>query len=139
MSGVSYDMLTLMNEGHALRHMAENESVFREYNERIQKGFDELAALAKEEGRADLVFTDDTELQFYCECSDENCKQRITLRPSEYAQIHEQRKRFVLVKGHETHEIERIITHTTNYAVVEKTVAVPESVSALHTTSIENA
>jgi hypothetical protein len=118
--------------------MAENESVFREYNERIQKGFDELAALAEEEGRADLVFTDDTELQFYCECSDENCQQRISLRPSEYAQIHEQRKRFVLVKGHETREIERVITQTTNYAVVEKTVAVPESVPALHATTIEN-
>lgn len=134
-----YGMLTLMNELHARRHMAENESVFRQYNERIQKGFDELAALAQEEGRNDLVFSDDSELQFYCECSDENCKQRIPLRPSEYAQIHEHRKRFVLIKGHETNEIERVIGQTSGYAVVEKEAAVPEIVPSLHDTTIENA
>lgn len=127
-----------MIDSHAARQMAENEVVFREYNERIQKGFDELTRLALEEGRSDLVFEDDLPLQFYCECSDENCRERILLKPSEYAQIHDKRTRFIVVKGHQTDAIERVVGETTRYSIVQKTVEVPDTASKLHSTTVEN-
>jgi hypothetical protein len=127
-----------MIDAHAKRQMAENEVVFREYNERIQKGFDELARLAREEGRSDLVFEDDLPLQFYCECSDENCRERLLLKPSEYAQIHDKRTRFIVVKGHQTDAIEQVIAETSGYAVVQKTVDVPNAATKLNATSVDN-
>ncbi len=35
-----------MDESVSDRHMAENEFVFRQYNENVQKGFDELKRMA---------------------------------------------------------------------------------------------
>lgn len=127
-----------MISAHTKRQMAENEVVFREYNERIQKGFDELAQLAHEEGRSDLVFEDDLPLQFYCECSDEDCRKRLLLKPSEYAQIHDKRTRFIVVKGHQTDAIEQVVAQTTGYAVVQKTVDIPDTATDLNATSISN-
>lgn len=118
--------------------MAENEVVFREYNERIQRGFDELAKLAEEEGRSDLVFEDDLPLQFYCECSDEDCRERLLLKPSEYAQIHDKRTRFIVVKGHQTDAIEQVVRETTRYSIVQKIVNVPATATKLNTTTLNN-
>jgi hypothetical protein len=120
------------------RRLVDNELVFREYNERIQHGFDNLDRLARQEGRHDLVFQDDEPLHFYCECSDENCVKRIQMKPSEYSQVHEKRNRFVAIDGHDVPEIERIVSRTLDYIVVEK-MHVPSHVpDALHATSVDN-
>lgn len=121
----------------AERHMAENEMVFRGYNERVKRGFDELTHLARQEGKHHLQFEDDEPLHFYCECSDEKCDVRILLRPSIYAQIHEHRQRFIVAKGHDVAEVEFIVNEGPGYSVVEKISELPHTVSGLHTTDTD--
>ena len=120
------------------RRMAENEAVFREYNERIKKGFDELKQVAQEEGQEALIHEEDIPLHFYCECSDENCRKRIVLKPSRYNEIHQHRGRFVIAYGHDVQDVERIIEGDDEYCIVEKFITPPENVSALHKTDANN-
>jgi hypothetical protein len=127
-----------MGESQSQRRMAENEVVFRTYNERVKQNFDEIIKVAKESNQDYLVKTDDTALHFYCECSDENCRQRILLKPSEYNRIHKNRRRFVLVYGHETSVIENIIRREDNYCVVEKHIKPPETSRTLNPTGVNN-
>ena len=123
----------------AARRMAQNEMVFREYNERIQRGFDELVQLAKQEGKSELSYDDNAPLHFYCECSDEKCEVRIMLTPRAYAHIHEQRNRFVVVKGHNIPAIERVVHANAHYSVVEKQIELPKSAPGLQDTVAEQA
>jgi hypothetical protein len=120
------------------RRMAENEVVFRKYNERIKKGFDELKRIAKEEGQEALVRDEDTPLHFYCECSDENCRQRIILKPSRYNEIHKHRDHFVVTYGHDVQSVERVIDGEADFCVVEKFHTPPKSSAKLHKTDLNN-
>ena len=128
----------MINE-HVKNHLAENEMVFRGYNEKVQQGFDELNRLATQEGKGDLSFSHDEPLLFYCECSDENCDKRIMLKPSTYAQIHERRDRFVVIEGHDLPEIERVIRRMPGYSVIEKLSDLPDTIPSLHSTDANNA
>jgi hypothetical protein len=123
-----------MSETLSERRMAENEVVFRGYNEQVQKGFDKLKQLAKEDGQEKLLHTDDISLQFYCECSDENCRKRVKLPPNRYNEIHERRDHFVIIPGHEMKSIEHVIARQKDFWIVEKFVTPPETVVGLHTT-----
>ena len=118
--------------------MAENEVVFREYNERIKKGFDELKQIAKEEGQEAFVHEKDMPLHFYCECSDENCRQRLIIKPSRYNEIHQHRNQFVIAYGHDVQAVERIIDGEADYCVVEKFRDPPETATKLHKTDTGN-
>lgn len=118
--------------------MAENEVVFRQYNERIETGFKELRKIADEENQKNTFEHDDSPLQFYCECSDENCKKRVSIRPSQYGEIHKRRDRFVVVCGHETQRIERVIGNESAYCIVEKFTKPPESATKLNKTETNN-
>jgi hypothetical protein len=121
------------------RRMAENEVVFREYNENIQKGFDDIKRIAEEDGQSSHQFQLDAKpLKFYCECSDENCKKRILLKPSRYNDIHEHRDRFIILSGHEAESIERIIGKEADFFIVEKFMNPPESANGLNVTSLDN-
>lgn len=128
-----------MGESKAKIRMAENEVVFRQYNEKIQKGFAELKVLAQEEGHHSLVDDDDMPLHFYCECSDEDCTKRVILKPSLYSKIHKSRNSFVLIPGHETKSIERTVTEKSGYNVVEKFISPPQKVTQLNPTPLRNA
>jgi len=119
--------------------MAENEVVFREYNEQIKRGFDALKALADEDNQNEHVFENDAPLQFCCECSDESCRKRITLAPSRYNEIHKKRDRFVIVCGHDTKSIERIISEEAEYCIIEKFKQPPKSAPRLNETETNNA
>lgn len=127
-----------MSSAVSKRRMAENEVVFREYNEKVQKGFDDLAKIAKEEGHAELAVQDDKPLHFFCECSDENCHKRILLKPSAYNEMHANRKRFVIIRGHETDSIEKVVQKKSTFNLVEKFVPVPASADRLNTTTVNN-
>lgn len=118
--------------------MAENEVVFRDYNERVKRGFDALKDLADETGHQDLVKENDKALYFYCECSDENCRERIKLKPSHYTKIHRQRDQFIVKKGHEVDEIEDVVSDESPYQVVKKFVSIPKSASKLQKTAVDN-
>jgi hypothetical protein len=127
-----------MSETFSEHRMAENEVIFREYNESVQKGFDELKKIAQEENDKWSIPQSDTPVHFYCECSDENCRERVILLPSRYAEIHKRRDRFVVIPGHQTKTIERVIHKETGYYVVEKLVTPPESASGLQKTDVNN-
>lgn len=119
------------------RRMVENEVVFRQYNERALDGFNKLKEIAEEDGQ-DYVVEDDAQLLFNCECSDEDCRQRVTLKPSRYNEIHQHRDRFVIVRGHEVKEIEKVIEKEAEFSIVEKFMTPPQSARGLHKTNIKN-
>ncbi len=130
--------ISCMSDPLSERRMAENEVVFRNYNEGIQKGFDEAKKYAKEDGQEDLISEEDLPLLFYCECSDENCTIRVSLKLSRYSEIHKARDRFVIASGHETLAIERIISKEADFYIVEKFTVPPEGVTELKPTDLDN-
>jgi hypothetical protein len=118
--------------------MAENQVVFREHNEKVQKSFDELDAIAKDEGAEPISLDADTPLYFYCECSDENCRKRIKVTPSDYNKIHSARNRFVIFCGHEVPKIEDVTSKKVEYCVVTKHEIPPQSADTLNPTDVHN-
>lgn len=120
------------------RRMAENEVVFRQYNESIQDGIDQLTKMALEDGQESHIMAQDMPLHFYCECSDENCTQRIKLTPASYTAIHKKRDHFIIVHGHKSETIERVISVTQDFDIVEKFLMPPESASGLQRTDADN-
>ncbi len=127
-----------MSDESYKKRMADNEAVFRHYNERVRENFDEIIKLAHESGQDDLIRDDDTPLHFYCECSDENCQQRIPLKPSAYENIHKNRMRFILIPGHENTDIEQIIKRRLSHTVVEKFIKPSDSARTLKPTLVDN-
>jgi hypothetical protein len=64
--------------------------------------------------------TPDERLEFLCECGQEGCSTIVTLTIAEYDQTHGQQDRFVVAAGHENPEIERVVTRTEGYVIVDK-------------------
>jgi hypothetical protein len=88
---------------------ATNEAIFRDVNERV-------VAIDRAHG----VLPNDVST-FVCECSDSACLDRIAVDVAKYEEIRSRATRFVLVPGHETEEIERVVERHAGYVVVEKT------------------
>jgi hypothetical protein len=128
----------LMTESTAERRMAENEVVFRNANRAIQEGFDKLATMSDEDGAEPVHVNPTMKLQFLCECSDENCTDRIQISLNDYNDIHTSAKRFIIIDGHDVQQIERIVERRDAYTIVEKYDVPPEDVDTLHSTSIDN-
>jgi hypothetical protein len=91
------------------RRLAENEVIFREVNKSVQEFIEK-----------DLYNAHSGPLHFYCECSNAACRQRVALTAQKYKELHQNSKRFVVVRGHELPEIEKVIQQEDGYAVVEK-------------------
>lgn len=127
-----------MNHTPSERRKIENEVVFREYNERIKKGFDELKKIAREDKQEEFVKEHDIPLSFYCECCDNDCKERIKLTQSFYTDIHKHRDRFIVLCGHESLDIERVLSTHEQYCVVEKLTMPPATASILHEVETNN-
>jgi hypothetical protein len=99
-----------MSDSEEKRRLVENQAVFRGYNERIKRNLDKITEEAISSGQEYLIKSDDLPLYFLCECSDENCRKRVHLKPSMYQRIHRKRNRFVIVSGHEADEVERLVS-----------------------------
>ena len=127
-----------MTDSKSQRRQIENEVVFRQYNERVQREFNEIKKMAKQDGQEEFMPDEEMPMLFFCECSDENCQKRILLKPSEYNRIHKHRNRFVQIAGHDTHSIERVIKQVAEYNVVEKFIEPPKSATGLHVTDVDN-
>src|SRR5919199_4406078 len=89
------------------RKLAENEALAREVNERV----DEVAA---------SWYADTEALEFVCECSHDDCTERVHLRASEYRRVRASPLTFALVRDHVVPEIERVIGEVGDAALVEK-------------------
>lgn len=92
------------------KKLVENEVIFRQRNDAMR---DQVKQLLQSEAR-------DMPLEFYCECSNEDCHERIRLEPSEYSNAHANRRSFITLPGHETIEIEKVTERNAGYNVVEK-------------------
>jgi hypothetical protein len=87
--------------------LAKNESLFRGVNERVRD--------------VRLGTSDPEELiSFVCECGREDCVAEVELTMAEYEALRSVPTQFALKPGHELPEVERVLTETGRYSIVEK-------------------
>lgn len=125
-------------ESLAQRRMAENEVVFRSYNEKIEESFKEIKKISEEAGATDYPVEDDIKdmmLHFYCECYDETCELRIIMKPALYKTLHRQRDQFMIVPGHNAVDIEKIIKKDETYWIVDKKFPLNQSKKKMQKTT----
>jgi hypothetical protein len=108
------------------RKQIENEMLFRRANEKVGTDLDALDALHIADGNPHLVRNDDLLLDFKCECSDENCEARVSMKLSRYKELHIDRSAFIIKPNHEVKPIEKVIEETEKYSVVRKNNVTPE-------------
>jgi hypothetical protein len=93
-----------------LERIAENQSTFRNANERIEAAAD------------DMALTD--RLPFICECPDRTCMQLVRLTLGEYEEVRREPTWFLTAPGHEALAVEAgagvIVTRHDGYVLVEK-------------------
>ena len=88
------------------RRMARNEILFRNTNEAIERGQWPNDPLKP--------------VRFRCECSQLDCGDAIEITVAEYEQVRSFPRRFLVAVGHETPEIETVISRAPHYLIVEK-------------------
>jgi hypothetical protein len=92
------------------RRMTENETLFREVNERV------------EQTTADFVGADENSTcEYFCECANPDCTFRVTLTHAQYASLRADPKQFVVLPLHFTPEVETLVTKHEGYWLVRKT------------------
>lgn len=91
-----------------LERIAKNEEVFRATNREIERAEEQAGAAA------------DGILEVICECGRDACDGVITLSLTDYEDVHGQKDRFVVVRGHESPEIERVVDDRGDFLVVDK-------------------
>src|SRR5688572_9002643 len=101
-----------------LRRAAENQSLFREVNERVEELNNSFEA-----------FTQVGE--WVCECAVETCVERIAMTMAEYRELRSDSNRFAVIPGHEIPDVERIVDRRGGYVVVSKIGVGAEVAAAL--------
>jgi hypothetical protein len=91
--------------------------MFRFANERMS-GWEELHA------------NENVEL-YFCECADEDCREKIELHKHDYETVRSNSRHFVVVPGHEVPDVETVIDKHEGWAVIEKDREVTETVERL--------
>ncbi len=120
------------------RRQIENEMIFRRGNEQVGINLDEIDALHIDDGNRHLVRKEDLLLEFRCECSDENCNERIAVKLSVYQKIHLNRDTFIIKEGHEVDKIEEVTAVKADYSVVKKNKSTTEPGPLLNKTDVDN-
>ena len=103
-----------------VKRQVENEAVFRTENEKHLKALAQFNELAESEGEHSLTTPEESVLHFICECSDENCDQRVAMTISEYVKTHKDRSCFIVIPGHETLEVEKPVMKKMKFTLVKK-------------------
>lgn len=112
---------------------AENEVVFRSRNKQAIRRVAETKRVAAEENQEEQIGgIEDTRLFFYCECVNDKCRERIELSIKEYEEARKNSSQFVLVPGHHSADIERIVFDHGKYIVVQKYMTPPSKVKKLN-------
>ncbi len=122
----------------AERRQIENEMIFRRMNEKVGDDLGALDAMHIEDGNPQLIRDEDTLLMFKCECSDEECDERISLKLSDYQEIHVNRDTFIVKLKHQVDPIEKVVKAASEYNVVMKNNSTPEPGKELNETAINN-
>jgi hypothetical protein len=105
-AGAPRNAATLPGVDERERRMVENETLFREVNERIN----DVA------GRHD----DRVGYEYFCECANADCSFRVTLTPHEYEGVRSDPAQFFVLPQHHMPEIENVIEQHEQYWVVRK-------------------
>jgi hypothetical protein len=92
------------------RRLAQNETLFREVNERVE----EVAS-----GFADRD-EEDRPIGFVCECGRRDCTESIEATRAQYEAVRSNPLRFLVLPGHEDEEVERVVERTDRFVVVVK-------------------
>lgn len=117
------------------QRMTENEAVFRRYNEKVEKDLRTMQEMAEADGFPVSHDHDHLSFHFYCECSDENCIERIPMRLPVYKDIHARRDTFIAIPGHEELLVEDVIGREETYVTVRKHKTPSENPDSLQKTS----
>jgi hypothetical protein len=96
--------------------LAMNEVLFRKANDRIETSADQ-----QDRSREPV--------EFYCECSDRDCVERIVISADEFENVREHDAQFIVRPDHEVPSVETVVTRTDLYLVVEKTGEAAEFVT----------
>ena len=95
------------------RRLIENELLFRKKNKAaknaIKKFYEDFDIDPENEA-----------LQFYCECSNDDCEDRIEMTVEDYEKHHSRKDRFIVLPGHETDTVEKVVQQYDDYAIVQK-------------------
>ena len=89
-----------------------SELLFRAVNERI----------------FEIGANDAEALEILCECGDESCISTVVIAVRDYERLRFDSSRFVVCKGHELADVERVVERTPEYLVVEKAGKAPKAV-----------
>ena len=92
----------------SLQRLARNQTLFREVNERLT-----------EHKQPYVTFR-----ELICECSDPGCTQSLAVAPGEYEAVRSHPKLFLVARGHEVDEVERVLEDNGRFLTVEKTVEI---------------
>lgn len=97
--------------------MTQNETLFREVNERVE-------AIAHRLGP-------NVPYEFLCECANADCTFRLTLPLEVYESVRSDPRQFVVLPLHYTPEVEELVTQEEAYWIVRKTGEAGEYVEDL--------
>lgn len=90
------------------KRLAQNETLFREVNERVQ-------AIAAAHGDDEHVY------EFYCECANAECTRQISATLAAYEAVRAHPSRFLIFPDHVLPDIENVVERAEHWWVVEKT------------------
>lgn len=96
-----------MSSNERARRIVDNEHLFQAVNAAIRDVNEQLG------------ISDESE-QYLCECSLQDCTQRIAMTRDEYAEARESPNRFLMVAAHRDPVHEEIVRTTDRYVLVEK-------------------
>lgn len=98
--------MTQIASNNSAEKNARNQAAFREVNERI-------AELTAEWRQTDMSL-------FICECGDPGCAESLEITPAEYESVRADGASFVVLEGHQSPEVERVVDGNGRFLVVEK-------------------
>ena len=96
----------------AARHIAQNEVILREVNERIAEKTMDL-------GIRGLAGEDETS-EYLCACGRPDCDESLNLTLAQLEEAHARPDQFVVAPGHDLPEIEEVVAEHDEYCVVRK-------------------
>jgi hypothetical protein len=101
-----------LNESQGRR--AANEALFRQVNERLEELNDAFEPMTKT-------------FSVLCECDDATCMEQIELSRDAYERVRAGASHFIVVRGHESQDVEVVITDRGGWLVVKKRSGAPAS------------
>lgn len=89
------------------RRVGQNEALFREVNERIERVSDALEVTPQR-------------LAILCECGDIDCMQQLEVTQEEFERVRRDPTLFFVCSGHSDNGVEDVVEHHDRYDVVRK-------------------